>query len=127
MTASTNAPRGAVTSLPPIPWLRTGLVIIFLLALGLFVDPWTTVPLWLGCGFVLVLFYRGGGSLLGPVFFYDLVRTSRQGRHVVLRCAYAMVLLAVLFTVYASHFGGRVNPLDLFSTVSISIHELPQF
>jgi ABC-type transport system involved in multi-copper enzyme maturation permease subunit len=42
--------------------------------------------------------------LLGPVFFYDLVRSSRRGEQVGHRCVYAILLVFVLGTVYFSWF-----------------------
>src|SRR6516165_4368090 len=43
------------------------------------------------------LLRRGWLKLLGPVFFYDLIRTARRGRYVLLRCGYAGLLAFVLF------------------------------
>jgi ABC-type transport system involved in multi-copper enzyme maturation permease subunit len=40
-------------------------------------------------------------SLFGPVLFYDLLRTARRGRYVLLRCVYALLLLAILAIVYS--------------------------
>jgi ABC-type transport system involved in multi-copper enzyme maturation permease subunit len=130
VSAEPRKPR-AVTRQPAIAWHWGGLyvhltVVILLFALGPFVDARVLASLWgVYALAVVVLFYRSGGSLLGPVFFYDLVRTSRQGRHIVLRCAYAVLLLSVLFVIYYNRFGGRVQPLDLFGAVSISKNELP--
>lgn len=59
------------------------------------------VSLW---GFWIValafLFRRGWIRLFGPVLFYDLVRTGRRTRNILLRCVYALALLLVLYTVY---------------------------
>src|SRR5713226_6399773 len=46
------------------------------------------------------LFRRGWIRLFGPVLFYDLVRTGRRTRNILLRCVYALALLLVLYTVY---------------------------
>jgi ABC-type transport system involved in multi-copper enzyme maturation permease subunit len=43
--------------------------------------------------------------LFGPVLFYDLVQTSRRGRYLVLRCGYALILLALLAFSYHSALG----------------------
>src|SRR5262245_51578055 len=43
-------------------------------------------------------------QLLGPVFFYDLVRTSRRQRYFLFRAGYAGGLLIVIFLFYASWF-----------------------
>src|SRR5262245_35818369 len=49
----------------------------------------------------LVGFWRVRGiKVLGPVCFYDLVRTGRQGRFIWVRITYAVALLAILSWVY---------------------------
>lgn len=103
-------------------------VIFFLLGIGILADLWQTAVLWgLYLAVLVLLVYRGGGRFLGPLFFYDLVRTSRHGRHIFLRCVYALVLLFVLFSIYTNRFAGRARPFDLFSTVSLRASELPEF
>jgi ABC-type transport system involved in multi-copper enzyme maturation permease subunit len=42
-------------------------------------------------------------GLVGPLFYYDLVRLARRGRSTALRCLYALALLGVLCFVYAIH------------------------
>jgi hypothetical protein len=132
MTAAVNTPRPpAPPKSSPSAWPWGGLyihlaVIVLLLALGVFVDLWVLAPLWgLYAIAVVVLFYRDGGSLLGPVFFYDLVRTSRKGRHIVLRCAYATLLLAVLFAIYANRFAGRVDPRSVWQRLGQPANQMP--
>jgi ABC-type transport system involved in multi-copper enzyme maturation permease subunit len=44
-------------------------------------------------------------SLCGPLFYYDLVRLARRGQTTLLRCAYGLVLLAMVCLAYANHFG----------------------
>lgn len=39
-------------------------------------------------------------KLFGPVFLYELVRTSRQSRYFLLRCTYLFILLFILMGVY---------------------------
>lgn len=53
---------------------------------------------------VAVLARRGWLRLFGPVLFYDLVRTSRRTRYIVLRCLYIAFLLALLLWVYSLWF-----------------------
>jgi ABC-type transport system involved in multi-copper enzyme maturation permease subunit len=48
----------------------------------------------------------GRWKLFGPVFFYDLVRTTRRGRSFLLRCAYVAALLVALFLLYSRWAGG---------------------
>jgi ABC-type transport system involved in multi-copper enzyme maturation permease subunit len=43
--------------------------------------------------------------LLGPLFYYDLLCTSRRTRFIAVRCVYALALLIALFCLYASWFG----------------------
>src|SRR5439155_14898766 len=57
------------------------------------------------------LFRRGWIRLFGPVLFYDLVRTGRRTRNILLRCCYALALLFVLYTVYSEHAGNIENHL----------------
>ena len=59
-------------------------------------EPGVLIALW--SGLILasaVVLRRAWLILFGPVFFYDLVRTSRRNRHMLLRWSYA-VLLALL-------------------------------
>lgn len=104
-------------------------VILTLVALGSwFLDAWSILPLWIVYGLiVLLLCYRDGGHLLGPVFLYDLVRTARQGRQILLRCGYGLLLLSVLFVIYTNRFAGRVDPYDLFGEPTVSAAEMPTF
>jgi len=62
-----------------------------------------------GMVFILaVLLRQGWVSLFGPVLFYDLVRIARRGRYILLRIAYALLLLFVLWSTYAS-FSDRLR------------------
>jgi ABC-type transport system involved in multi-copper enzyme maturation permease subunit len=47
-----------------------------------------------------VLFHRGWVKLLGPVLFYDMIRTARRRKHVVYRCLYSFLLIYLFITVY---------------------------
>jgi ABC-type transport system involved in multi-copper enzyme maturation permease subunit len=49
---------------------------------------------------IAVVLRRGWVRFFGPVLFYDLVRTARRRQHVLLRSAYALLLLAALFSAY---------------------------
>ncbi len=60
---------------------------------------------------VAILFRRGWIRLFGPVLFYDLVRTGRRTRNILLRCLYSLALLLVLYTVYLE-FSERVQILE---------------
>jgi ABC-type transport system involved in multi-copper enzyme maturation permease subunit len=55
--------------------------------------------------------------ILGPVFWYDLVRVARRQRLALWRAAYGLALLAALFLLYVDSLphawlGGRVKPDD---------------
>ncbi len=68
---------------------------------------------------VAVLSRRGWLKLFGPVLFYDLLRTGRRGRHILLRFIYALALSAVLYLDY-SHLAaaGRIAPAVLQSQMT---------
>src|SRR5438270_8263329 len=54
-------------------------------------------------------------GLVGPLFYYELLRLARRGRSTVLRCAYALTILIILWSVHAS----ESNPVNLgFRTAS---------
>jgi ABC-type transport system involved in multi-copper enzyme maturation permease subunit len=50
---------------------------------------------------------HGPGDLIGPLFFYDLIRLARRGRSTLLRCVYALLLLGALCLVYVEVFPGH--------------------
>jgi ABC-type transport system involved in multi-copper enzyme maturation permease subunit len=52
-----------------------------------------------------VLLRRGWLKLFGPVLFYDMIRSARRGRYVLVRCAYAGLLLFFLCCAWASSHG----------------------
>ena len=45
--------------------------------------------------------------LFGPVFYYDLLRTSRRARYYLIRIGYALFLFAMLCWVYFVYAAGR--------------------
>jgi ABC-type transport system involved in multi-copper enzyme maturation permease subunit len=47
------------------------------------------------------VFRHGGWRLLGPHFYYDVVRLARRGQTTLLRCAYILALFAGLALVFA--------------------------
>jgi ABC-type transport system involved in multi-copper enzyme maturation permease subunit len=62
------------------------------------------VVLWSAWLLTLILVVRMGWlPLLGPVFSYDLVRTTRRGRYAALRAVYAAALLLFLVLLYRVH------------------------
>src|SRR5262249_47805773 len=63
---------------------------------------------------------------LGPLFRYDLVRSSRNGQLIGHRCFYAIVLLMVLGLVYWDHFPRNVLR-DVLHSAPMSIRARAQF
>ena len=68
-------------------------------------------------------------KLLGPVFWYDLVRVARRQRLALWRTLYASALLVAMYVMYASAFpdaslfwGSRVkgNELAAFATLTFA-------
>jgi ABC-type transport system involved in multi-copper enzyme maturation permease subunit len=58
---------------------------------------WQTAALWAFYLLAIAVCSRQGWlELFGPVLFYDMVRTARRSRYVIMRLLYASVLLAIL-------------------------------
>src|SRR5262249_60739094 len=55
-------------------------------------------------GLLLWALRRRGTSLVGPLFFYDVLRLARRGRGTALRFLYGGALLVALAVVYAQRF-----------------------
>jgi ABC-type transport system involved in multi-copper enzyme maturation permease subunit len=71
---------------------------------------------------------RAGEGLLGPLFFYDVVRLARRGRSTLLRCAYALALLGALCLAYHLRFpDAPLLHLGPFYGPNVAVHELPRF
>jgi ABC-type transport system involved in multi-copper enzyme maturation permease subunit len=78
--------------------------------------------LWAGLVLALVLVAALGWlPLLGPVFVYDLVRTTRRGRYAVLRCVYAVALILFILALY------RVQPALLSNPWVVGAGGLARF
>jgi ABC-type Na+ efflux pump permease subunit len=124
------------------PWFpdrqtwREGLIALFLLAAVILLALFGSALLWwqraLGLAVLLLALAissrRGFVKLLGPLLFYDLVRSTRRGHYLVLRCLYAFFLLTVLFFLYAFLvFGWDFNVREVFSGVVRDPHILADF
>jgi ABC-type transport system involved in multi-copper enzyme maturation permease subunit len=71
---------------------------------------------------------RGLIWLAGPLLFYDLLRTARRGRYVLLRCIYGSLLLATLIWLYLSWFAARnLDLLSLFASAEVENKRLSNF
>ena len=64
-------------------------------------------------------------QVLGPVLFYELVRTGRRGRFVLVRCAYGFLLLLALWMVSAK-YGDILESVLGTRAGSIDTSALPQ-
>ena len=82
--------------------------------LSFHVDLWKAAVLWATYFVALAICSRQGWlKLLGPVLFYDMIRTSRRSRYALMRLVYAALLLFVLCTMFMSmDFANRVNRRD---------------
>jgi ABC-type transport system involved in multi-copper enzyme maturation permease subunit len=89
------------------------LLLMLVLMAGLFLDQLLGLQLWpvllvlLGLTYVAmvihVVYYRGW-YLVGPLFFYDVVRLARRGRSTLLRVTFGLTLFAGLCFVYDARF-----------------------
>jgi ABC-2 family transporter protein len=69
-----------------------------------------------------------GKRMVGPLFFYDIIRTARRNRVIPLRCFYGIGLTVALFGVYASWFGlPKEDWRELFHQPGIARARLPEF
>lgn len=59
-------------------------------------------------------------NVFGPVLFYDMVRTSRRSRYFLVRFAYALFLLLVLFWVWASTAWTHLTDRQQASSIAMS-------
>lgn len=97
-------------------WDRPFLVGFLLFASPLMIPLWIWLyrrSFWVGgavslviIGSLFLLLRRWLGTLVGPMFFYDVVRIARRGRSFLLRCVYVLLLLAGFCQAYGSHFHG---------------------
>src|SRR5262249_15603380 len=74
---------------------------------------------------------RAGGRtvkypLFGPVLWFDLVRTTRRGRHVLLRCGYLVFLLVAIFVLYEKYLSNDTDR-GVFDERAIAPHEMARF
>jgi ABC-type transport system involved in multi-copper enzyme maturation permease subunit len=78
------------------------------------IDLWKAALLWAAYFVALAVCSRQGWlKLLGPVLFYDMIRTSRRSRYAIMRLVYAALLLFVLCTMFMSmDFANQVNRRD---------------
>ena len=75
-------------------------------------DLWKSAVLWASYFLALAICSRQGWlKLFGPVLFYDMIRTARRSRYLVMRVAYVCLLLFILCMMFWSmeldHRGNR--------------------
>src|SRR5207244_3797186 len=71
--------------------------------LGMRLQLWQAAILWAGYFVALAVCSRPGWvQLFGPVLFYDMVRTARRSRYILMRLLYANLLLAILCSMFFS-------------------------
>jgi ABC-type transport system involved in multi-copper enzyme maturation permease subunit len=125
-----------------VPWPASGRawgeclagvsLVVAAVALYWFGGTLTSLAAWLLWGLLLtiaaVLLRRSGVSLLGPVLWYDMVRTARQGRMAFARWVYAALLFVLVFAVYLVWFPEKVTSFhELFAGAPLPASDLAQF
>ncbi len=73
---------------------------------------------------VLVLMRLGQLKLLGPVLFYDMIRSARRSRYFLLRGFYSLVLLLVLFFVWMSVPAQNISARERSSRLAMDYFEI---
>lgn len=66
-------------------------------------------------------------ELVGPLFFYDLVRLARRGRSILLRCFYALALLGALCLAYTDRFPTLDAWQQAFAPRRVPLNQLADF
>src|SRR6266852_2607806 len=73
---------------------------------------------------LLIVLRRFWVWLLGPLFFYDLVRTARRNRLIPIRCVYATTLMVLLLYYGSTFASGFQSGEDLLSPESLPPNRL---
>jgi ABC-type transport system involved in multi-copper enzyme maturation permease subunit len=107
-------------------WLAAG---VGLIVAGFWLSLEEEIILWLGWLVGLgALLGHIGRRMVGPLFFYDVIRTARRNRVIPLRCFYGIGLTVALFGVYASWFGWpKEDWREVFHQPEIARARLPEF
>lgn len=118
-------------------WLQIALQAVFallILVAGVMFGFRIDWPFWYGITFVIGIFFLAGiyvkrwGGLLGPHFFFDLVRLARRSRTRDVRVLYAFGLLVGLGLMYYLRFRGQSLEQVFFGGgQAMSINEGAQF
>lgn len=79
--------------------------------LSALLDFWKAAGLWAAYLIAVAVCSRQGWlKLFGPVLFYDMVRTARRSRYVIMRLLYSLLLLGVLFVMFMNMTHGFRDP-----------------
>jgi ABC-type transport system involved in multi-copper enzyme maturation permease subunit len=107
--------------------ITLGVAVAVLLVVRGLLLPLAVGLAWALAALLLWIVRRRTGSLVGPLFFYDVVRLARRGRGTALRFVYGLALLVALGVIYAQRFPGH----DLLSLSGhgpwISLHDQARF
>ncbi len=85
---------------------RLVLALFLVIAVGLgfltaSIDLWKAAIVWCIYFIAIAICSRQGWlKLFGPVLFYDMVRTARRSRYVIMRLLYSLLLLAILVLMF---------------------------
>jgi ABC-type transport system involved in multi-copper enzyme maturation permease subunit len=80
-------------------------IVVGTLTTGWSVGTWLVLALLGAVYLVRQWLRRRDEGLVGPLFYYDLVQSARRGSTILLRCGYAVALLAALSLFYLERFG----------------------
>jgi len=72
----------------------------------------------------LVFLARGNVKLFGPVLFYDMVRSARRSRYILLRAGYCVMLLLILFFVWMTTAAHQLREEQIASRLAQDFFEL---
>jgi ABC-type transport system involved in multi-copper enzyme maturation permease subunit len=72
----------------------------------------------------LVILARGNVKLFGPVLFYDMVRSARRSRYILMRAAYCVVLLLILFFVWMTTAAHQLREDQIAARLAQDFFEL---
>lgn len=73
---------------------------------------------------LLILMRLGHIKLFGPVLFYDMIRSARRSRYFLLRGFYSLVLLLVLYFVWANVRSHNLTPREHASRLAMDFFEI---
>lgn len=110
---------------------QTAVLLLWLILLDLltsFLAPVWSAALWAIALVALAYrFHRLCVRFAGPVFRYDLIRTARRGHLMGHRFVYGMLLMVVLYLVFATWFPEVAQGYNLFESRSLPVKHCSRF